>query len=214
MLSWWSGPVRLFAMLLILAGVFTTPARAADGYTPPDVPSLDPNRRIPPVEIVRVDIGFTPESFARGRHAPVRVWLTSGERAFTGTLAIRFPQDSTQHATYLIPATTTPGRVTPHEIAAYIPAEVPWIDVSITDGNAGASFRLSEHPSDDSPPLAPDTQGQLTVLIIGDLEFAHSALKTPIVAAASLAKADGDAPLSLWDNTDAVTLSPDEMFLC
>ena len=130
---------RLFFLactLCCLLGVILPPSHAAaqtpsGGYSTPSLPALDPAKRIPPVEIVRVDVGSTPDGMIRNRQVPVRVWLTSREQPFSGVLTVTFPQDATQRARYMMEVSTTPGAITSHEFSVFLPLDLEWLEVEV-----------------------------------------------------------------------------------
>lgn len=215
-------PHRLFVLACTLCWTLglllgTTPAAAQNAaaiYSQPTLPALNPARPIPPVEIVRIDVGYSPDSMIRNRHVPVRVWLTSRDQAFSGMLSVTFPQDATQNARYLMEVSTTPGTITSHEFSVFVPLYLDWLEVEV-NGEAGRVTRRLEQYTDDAANQLPGDSGEaLTVLVIGDLPFAISALVDDRSTVEQLQKDAAAKKRTLWDTVDAVPLSPESMFLC
>ncbi|MCX5691243.1 MAG: hypothetical protein NTV94_15895, partial [Planctomycetota bacterium] len=126
------------------------------GYSTPSLSVLDPARRIPTVEIVRVDVGYSPDGMMRNRQVPVRVWLTSREQPFSGMLTVTFPQDATQHVRYMMEVSTTPGTITSHEFSVFLPLDLEWLEVEVKGDSGRASRRLEQYANDNSDQLPTD----------------------------------------------------------
>lgn len=213
---------RLFFLactLCCLLGVILSPSHAAaqtpsGGYSTPSLPALDPAKRIPPVEIVRVDVGSTPDGMIRNRQVPVRVWLTSREQPFSGVLTVTFPQDATQRARYMMEVSTTPGAITSHEFSVFLPLDLEWLEVEVNGDSGRATRRLEQYADNNSLMLPPDTGDQFTVLVVGDLPFVLSALEDGRSTVEQLQDNGQSKKRSLWDSVQAVPLAPESMFLC
>jgi hypothetical protein len=199
---------------LLVAPASATAQSAGDAYSTPSLPVLDPARAIPPIEIVRVDVGYSPNGVMRNRQVPVRVWLTSREQPFSGALTVTFPQDATQHARYMMEVSTTPGAITSHEFSVFLPMELEWLEVEVNGESGRASRRLEQYTNDSTDQLPGDTGDHFTVLVIGDLPFALSALKDDRPTVEQLQKDATATKRTLWDSVDAVQLAPESMFLC
>ncbi|MEK6703142.1 MAG: hypothetical protein AABZ53_12825 [Planctomycetota bacterium] len=81
----------------------------------------------PPV-MVKVEFGFD-GAVASGRWMPVRVWLSGGEKAESGTIMVEYRQDKTQSARIVVPASTTPGKLSAVDLAVCLPSDP---DVTVT----------------------------------------------------------------------------------
>lgn len=122
--------------LAILASALAGPALAED-----------------PPALARVDIGWG-TTVTAGRWTPMRVWLDGSVGALAGMITVEYEQDRTQKARVIVPASTTPGSLTPVELAVCIPADVGGVLVTFS------SPGRRDEKMDFAPP---PTAGALTV---------------------------------------------------
>ncbi len=126
-------------------------------------------KKIPPVEISGVDLGW--DGIIPGdRWCPVTVWVTSREKAFSGTLVVEYPQDPTQITAIKIPLATTPGKITPIEVAVALPIACPTLSFTIYDdrGREQASWKYADNNGADGLSLPHIGAHAGLVLSLGD----------------------------------------------
>lgn len=75
----------------------------------------------PPV-MVKVDFGFD-GAVPTGRWTPLRVWLSGGEKSESGMIVVEYRQDKTQSARIVVPASTTPGKLSAVDLAVCLPSD-------------------------------------------------------------------------------------------
>lgn len=116
--------------LAILAAGLAAPALAED-----------------PAALARVDIGWG-TTVTAGRWTPMRVWLDGSVGALAGMITVEYEQDRTQMARVLVPASTTPGALTPVELAVCIPADVGAVSVTFSSaGRRDESMKFAPPPT-------------------------------------------------------------------
>ncbi|MCC6426212.1 MAG: hypothetical protein IT435_05275 [Phycisphaerales bacterium] len=92
--------------------------------------------------IERVEIGWNGHT-AIERWTPLVIWVGGGEKGFSGVVSVSFPQDSTQAARIVAPASGTPGRITPVELAVVLPRNLDEIEVKLLDQSGRMVDRVS-----------------------------------------------------------------------
>lgn len=118
-----------------------------------------PARADEPNALARVDFGWG-STITAGRWTPVRVWLDGSAGALAGVLTIEFEQDRTQLARVLVPGSTTPGALTPVDLAVCIPSDVGQITVTYSSPGR-RDERLSFAPPPTAGATATPRPGQL-----------------------------------------------------
>jgi hypothetical protein len=145
-----------------------------------------PGRRPPPAEIVNIDMGWTRDELVQGRWQPAVVWITSSEKAFSGVLTVSFPQDATQDAEVVVgPVATTPGMVTPVEIAISPVANAREVVFTLQNGGFRTQRRFTPEGrggTDDLPRIGAGSSGVL--LFVGQTS-AVKALNTSSILSRS-----------------------------
>jgi hypothetical protein len=145
-----------FALLAVL--LFSPPAFAQQPKKP---------RKPPPVEIVKIDLGWGGSSLAADRWQPATVWITSQEKSFTGQLILACQQDGIQKANiYVGPVSTTPGQVTPVEITFSPSTATQNITFTLENGSYRTSVRYAQNPVGNDQPLPRIGLGQVGQIIV------------------------------------------------
>jgi hypothetical protein len=159
MLAWW-------ALAAVIVAMVCPPVSAQS------------SRRPPPAEIVSVDLGWNPAELARDRWQPAVVWITSRDKPFSGVLTVSFPQDAMQEARVVVgPVATTPGVVTPIEIAISPRVDTHEIVFTLENERFRTQHRFTKADST-LPRIGLGSSGLL--LFVGD----SSAMKALTVASA------------------------------
>src|SRR5262249_23750436 len=137
--------------------------------------------RPPPVEITSISMGWQ-QSIPAGRWAPMTVWVTSAEHAFSGVLSVEYGQDATQNTLVAIPIATTPGQLVPFELEAAIPARGPRGSFVITapKGREAARWTYAVNPPGDEMMLPPISHTSGLILSVGDTTARLATENSPI----------------------------------
>jgi hypothetical protein len=146
--SAWSGSAAAVAIGVIAC---TAPVSAVPAPSPESSFSAPkPNKPA----ITNVEFGWH-GSMPAERWAPVRVWISGGDRGFTGTISMRFAQDTTQDALVSVPAAAAPGEIRPVEIIANFPSWVEKIEFEmLRDGwRSVGSVTVDRYPTGGAPGL-------------------------------------------------------------
>lgn len=126
-------------MRILLAGFLVLPFLAALARAqPPAGPALPPGKA---AVIADVRFGWQDAIIAE-RWNPVRVFLTGGDKGFSGTLITEFNQDVSQGARISTPVAATPGRTIPIDLAAAIPATCGRIEFTLVSDSGREVDRL------------------------------------------------------------------------
>ncbi|MCC6677847.1 MAG: hypothetical protein IT436_11935 [Phycisphaerales bacterium] len=110
----------LLPFLLLL---LSAPARAQTA----DTPALPPGQA---AAITDVRFGWQ-NAIIPERWNPIRVFITGGDKGFSGLLITEFNQDASQAARIVTPAAATPGRTTPIDLAAALPGSFERIEFTL-----------------------------------------------------------------------------------
>jgi hypothetical protein len=88
---------------------------------------------------------------------PARVYISGNPNvragAFGGTLELRFAQDGSQSAQISVPVATTPGRVTPVELAIALPLNARQLTITLYDDNGRSVDSRSYRRGDSALPV-------------------------------------------------------------
>ncbi len=193
------------SLLLVSVLMFVQAAPAGNSPDPPTLPLL--TDETPRVEILRVDFGFAGSDLPGYQFAPVTVWLTSREKAASGTLSISVQQNSLQPASVSTSFATTPGRVTPHQLCVLAASGFNELTIGLDDGRGPLGVRITRDGvigrQQLQTTLPTCTVGVTRILTIGDCRYASESLT-------DLAAIDPSPPRSA-DASDAVP-TPGEDF--
>ncbi len=145
---------RLLVALLVLASASPALAQA------PDEDEFS----------VLVEWGYSGVLVAE-RWMPIRLEVSSGDRAVSGVFEISYRQDAAQNARITLPFATTPGRAVPVEAVVCVPPGCEEMTIRAIDerGRRLASMRIEATPDDPlrQMPLVITAEGA-TFLCVGD----------------------------------------------
>lgn len=105
--------------------------------------------------------GWKGDMLPAERHAPVRIWLDSGDVPISGTISIDYQQDSGQNARHVAQFATTPGKGTLVEFAICIKSQLERGTITINDGDATLKIPLSQFPGRSELGLPGSDRGRL-----------------------------------------------------
>jgi hypothetical protein len=167
---------RLAACVSLIGCMLSGAANARDVRTDPALPTSPADSKFP-VEIVRIDIGFSDDSVMRGRFVPVRVWLSSRDQSREVTIRVTSLHDDTQDGVVTLAGATTPGVVTTHDLGVYLGSwGTEFIDVSIETEGRVVHRRFSPQTQFVDAPLPPDGSQEVQVLDVGQVPSLGRAL--------------------------------------
>jgi hypothetical protein len=107
-----------------------------------------------PRVLARAEVGWN-NVVPVGRWTPIRVWLDgSAAGATQGMLIVEFQQDKTQKAQIVVPVSTTPGKVTPVDLAAAIPQDAITVEVVYQSGRREERITFVAPPTDGTAPIS------------------------------------------------------------
>jgi hypothetical protein len=126
-------PLRLLAVWVMIAIVAMTGGRAA---------AQDKS------VLARADFGWN-TTITAGRWCPVRVWLdgSADSDPVSGVIEISYSQDRTQNAAVVVPASTTPGKLTPIDLAVCLPFDVGSVKVTFSSGKGVRTLEFTPPPT-------------------------------------------------------------------
>ncbi len=101
----------------------------------------------PPV-MVKVEFGFD-GAVPTGRWTPLRVWLSGGDKSESGMIIVEYRQDKTQSARILVPASTTPGKLSAVDFAVCLPSD-PEVTVRFQSQESNESASFGSYASGDT----------------------------------------------------------------
>lgn len=109
--------------------------------------------------LARADFGWN-TTITAGRWCPVRVWLDGSvaPESVAGIIEISYSQDRTQNASIVVPASTTPGKLTPFDMAVCLPFDVGTVRVDFR--TAKKSYSMEFVPPPTAGQTAPPTRGE------------------------------------------------------
>ncbi len=189
----------LAGLAVLVLAILAQPARGQSG------------RRPPPAEIVNIDMGWTRDELVQGRWQPAVVWITSREKAFSGELTVSFPQDATQDAEVVVgPVATTPGMVTPVEIAISPVTNAREVVFTLQNRGFRTQRRFTREGrggTDDLPRIGAGTSG--VVLFVGQTSAAKSLSATSTLGSTATTRESAafNEPL-VWAEMLPATIAP------
>ncbi len=110
--------------------------------------------------LARAEFGWN-TTITAGRWCPLRVWLDGsldGAAPVSGLIQVSFAQDRTQNVAIVVPASTTPGKLTPVDLAVCIPADVGTVTVSFITSKRDYTLEFTPPPT--SGQTATPTRGE------------------------------------------------------
>lgn len=128
-----------------------------------DTKSDDPNIDLVEWGWGRFDEGIPGETFA-----PVTVWISSGDKAWSGTLRLTYNQDQTQDAVIEVPVSTTPGNSTPIELTVVIPNGCEKATAELFGEGKRDRRTFANIPSSTQLPFPMASSTPSRILIVGD----------------------------------------------
>jgi hypothetical protein len=142
-----------------------TPTSETPGSDAPAVPSSKPGRPGDPTFLI--DWGFGTMLPAH-RCVPVRITLTGGTEAFTGTMTLKYRGDSTQSMSLTVPVAATPGKTSVFTPVVAFPGAAEKIEAVLADraGRVVRRVTYSDNPGETEMPLPP-VRGERAPLVIG-----------------------------------------------
>lgn len=114
-------------------------------------------------------------------HAPVRLWLDSGDKTVSGTISIEYSQDASQNARHITQFATTPGKGTVVEFAICAKHSVDQFTITIDDGENNLKIPVVQFPGRDELALPALQTNKLRVVAVGIPSLAAFATGLPSV---------------------------------
>lgn len=121
------------------------------------------------VRLIRADLGLT-GSLGTDRHGSITLWITSGAKAWSGTIIASFAEANGTEVRNYVNAATTPGRVTPVEVVVRLPSAVDTLTVST---GRRTLARLTQIPTGRELPLDTFPSGTAMIATLGDVSLAR-----------------------------------------
>lgn len=150
------------------------------------------------VRVIRADLGLT-GALATDRYGPITLWITSGARAWSGTLVATYAEANGTIVRNVVAAATTPGRVTPVEIVVRLPAGVA--GVTIEDGEGRTKATLAQVPAGRELPLNTEASGTALVATLGNVSLTRQVVNRigmTLDEADQLGAEKTQAPPGIW----------------
>jgi hypothetical protein len=121
------------------------------------------------VRLIRADLGLT-GSLGADRHGSITLWITSGAKAWSGTIIASFAETNGTEVRNYVNAATTPGRVTPVEVVVRLPSGVDTLTLST---GRRTLARLTQIPTGRELPLDTFPSGTAMIATLGDVSLAR-----------------------------------------
>lgn len=177
-------------LAIIFLLTFSAPALATLFAAPPPLPTYPPDFKIPTVEVVGIDFGFSGTELPLNWFAPVTVWLTSRDKAMSGTLSFELEEERGQKARFSLDFSTTPGRITPHQLCIFASKPVGSLKLSVETGGADVGVTLSDQGmrglQGTDLRLPGFSSATFNIITIGDCRYAAESLSAGTPTAATL----------------------------
>ncbi len=156
----------LLCSLLALPLACQTPGH---GQTPTEPPARAGSRDGKPnIDLVEWGWGRADEGVQAEMFIPVTVWISSGEKPWSGLLRLRHQQDRTQDALVEIPVSTTPSRSIPIELTVVLPSQCHEATVELIGNGERDTRKFATFAGPDQLGMPLASIGAPRVLIVGD----------------------------------------------
>lgn len=193
------------ASLLIAAPVRAQPIANIDSSVPIDFNTNPKLHGV--VRVLRVDLGLT-GSLGLDRYGMITAWITSGPKAWSGTLVTTYADANGTEVNNYVAAATTPGRVTPVEIIVRLPAGVD--SIRISDANSGrVRATLAQTPGPREMALEVEVSGTASVATLGDVSLWRLTMDRVGMTGDATVTADtasNSNPEGFWPNVKVATI--------
>lgn len=188
----------------------------------PAFPLPPTDRKIPPVQILRVDFGFD-EALVPEKFIPITVWLASHNNSYSGVLILDFKQDGSQRTKYLLPVSTTPGKVVPFEFVAAFPDQTGEVTLTLQSSQIDAKVIFSNGGSNRAASLPAKRNFEPFILLIDLPPLTNNSLKPDTTTVPKPTSSTPDftnwnpnasasqAPRTLWDNFTTAPIAIDRL---
>jgi hypothetical protein len=119
------------------------------------------------IEKVEWGQGGNNPAIAAEQQILMRLWISS-PTAWSGVISVKYPQDATQNAQFVMQGATTPGVAVPLEFPICLPRTAGEIAIDATDGKRGQSWKISDRNRQFSDFMMPARDfASRAVLIVG-----------------------------------------------
>ncbi len=159
---------RLVSIVLCVIAALVTPQVVAQQFTQ----AFDSRANLPFREmdsgLVLRDIswGWKGDALPVEVHAPVRIWLDSGDKAISGTMSIEYSQDASQNAKHVAQFATTPGKGTVVEFAVCAKSFEEQFTITIDDGDQRLKIPVVQFPNRDELGMPGHLNNQLRIVAV------------------------------------------------
>lgn len=157
--------IRLVSIVLIAFAAFIAPRAIAQQF---DSRANLPFREMDSGLVLRdVSWGWKGDALPVEVHAPVRLWLDSGDKAVSGTISIEYSQDASQSTRHIAQFATTPGKGTMVEFAVCAKSGVEQLFITIDDGDSKLKIPVVQFPNRDQLGIPALPSNQLRIIGVG-----------------------------------------------
>lgn len=127
------------------------------------------------IEIRSASFGYC-DTVQTDRHTFVRLYISSGDKPWSGVISLTTPHDNTQNATVTVRAATTPGLTVPVELPMMLTPNWDRIEIRASDGEESQRWTLRSNDFSSNGPLHPPSinQYQCVILTLGEISISRT----------------------------------------